>query len=195
VAKRLRSLVVRGSIRQRGRNRWQVRVSFGRDPVTGRYEDVAREVHGTKRDAQRAVAALITEVEPGGHQRQNSNTRRTVGELLDEWMDHIETQGRAPTTMARYHSAISANIKPRLGSKTINKLSRADLDRFYGQLAKSGLTPLSIRKNHSILSAAFNQAVRWGWIDVNPVLRASPPSVRGREIHPPTHAELGAASG
>jgi hypothetical protein len=85
---------------------------------------------------------------------------------------------------------VGANIKPRLGSKTINKLSPADLDRFYGQLAKSGLTPLSIRKSHTILSAAFNQAVRWGWIDVNPVLRASPPSVRAREIHPPTQADL-----
>jgi integrase len=163
---------------------------LGRDPITGRYEYVAREAHGTKRDAQRAVAALITEVERGGHQRQQGNTRRTVGELLDQWMDHIETQGRAPTTMARYRSAVSANINPRLGSKAINKLSPADLDRFYSQLAKTGLGPLSVRKSHAILSAAFNQAVRWGWIDVNPVLRASPPSVGGRELHPPTQDEL-----
>jgi integrase len=113
-----------------------------------------------------------------------------VGELFDAWMDHIEAQGRAPTTMFRYRSAVGANIKRRLGSKTINKLSPADLDRFYGQLATSGLTPLSIRKSHAILSAAFDQAVRWGWVDVNPVLRASPPSVRAREIHPPTQEEL-----
>ena len=68
-----------------------------------------------------------------------------------------------------------------LGSATlaINKVGPADLDRFYGQLAKAGLGPLSIRKSHAILSAAFNQAVKWGWVDVNPVLRASPPSVRG----------------
>ena len=48
----------------------------------------------------------------------------TVGELLDESMDHIEAQGRAPTTVARYRSAVSANIKPHLGSKSINKLGR-----------------------------------------------------------------------
>jgi hypothetical protein len=44
--------------------------------------------------------------------------------LLDESMDHIEAQGRAPTTVARYRSAVSANIKPHLGSKSINKLGR-----------------------------------------------------------------------
>lgn len=105
-------------------------------------------------------------------------------------MAHIEAQGRAATTMARYRSAISANINPRLGPLAINKVGPADLDRFYGQLAKTGLTPLSIRKSHSILSAAFKQAVKWGWVDLNPVLRASPPSIRGGEIRPPTRAEL-----
>ena len=93
-------------------------------------------------------------------------------------MEHIEAQGRAATTLARYRSAISANIKPRLGSLAINKVGPAELDRFYGQLAKAGLGPLSVRKSHAILSAAFNQAVKWGWVDVNPVLRASPPSTR-----------------
>jgi integrase len=57
-------------------------------------------------------------------------------------------------------------------------------------LANSGLAPLSIRKSHTILSAAFNQAVQWGWIDTNPVLRASPPAIWGAEIHPPTRQEL-----
>ena len=179
---------MRGSIRERGDGNWQVRVSLGRDPSTGRYQYVARSVHGTKRDAQRAVAALITEVERGAHRSQPG--RHSVTELLDAWTAHIESQGRAPTTMTRYRSAISANIKPRVGSLSINKVGPAELDRFYGQLAKAGLGPLSIRKSHAILSAAFNQAVKWGWVDVNPVLRASPPSVRGGEIHPPTRDQL-----
>ena len=47
-----------------------------------------------------------------------------------------------------------------------------------------------MRKSHAILSAAFSQAIRWGWIDLNPVVRASPPSPRGREIRPPSLDEL-----
>ncbi|MGH9057197.1 MAG: tyrosine-type recombinase/integrase [Acidimicrobiales bacterium] len=132
--------------------------------------------------------ALVAEVERGSHRSQPG--RHSVAELLDEWMAHIEAQGRVATTMARYRSAISANIKPRLGSLAINKVGPEELDRFYGQLTKAGLGPLSIRKSHAILSAAFNQAVKWGWVDVNPVLRASPPSIRGGEIHPLTREEL-----
>ncbi|HTT91537.1 MAG TPA: tyrosine-type recombinase/integrase [Acidimicrobiales bacterium] len=177
---------MRGSVRRRG-NIWQVRVSLGRDPETGRYEYASRYVHGTKRDAQRACAELITEVDRGGHREEG---RHTVNELLDRWMAHIEAQGRAESTLARYRSCINANIKPRLGAKAINKLGPADLDRYYAQLGRTGLTPLSVRKSHAILSAAFNQALRWGWLDTNPVLRSSPPTHRVREIHPPTREEL-----
>jgi hypothetical protein len=89
---------VQGNIRRRGADSWQVRVSLGRDPETGRYRYVGRYVQGTKRDAQRAAAELITEVDRGGHREEG---RHTVNELLDRWMAHIEAQGRAESTLAR----------------------------------------------------------------------------------------------
>ena len=179
---------MRGSIRQRGPDRWQVRVPVGRDPSTGRYRYVAREVTGGKRAAQRVAAELVAEVEHGGHRYQG---RHTVSELLDRWMGHIEAQGRAASTLVRYRSAIDVNIKPAIGTVVIDKLDPVDVDRLYGRLVKSGLTPLTVRKSHAILSAAFNQAMKWGWLDRNPIARTSPPSTRGREIDPPTPAELG----
>ncbi len=90
----------------------------------------------------------------------------------------------------RYRHAIGHDIVPRLGSIRIDRLEPADIDRFYSALIKSGLKPVSVRKSHTILSASLNQAVKWGWIDRNPVARASPPSVRQGEIVPPTPGEL-----
>jgi hypothetical protein len=52
---------MRGSVRQKGPDRWQVRVSLGRDPDTGKY----RYVHGGEREAQRYATKLVTEVERG----------------------------------------------------------------------------------------------------------------------------------
>jgi hypothetical protein len=75
-----------------------VRVSVGRDPTTRRYQYASRTVRGTKRDAQRAAAELVTEVERGGHRQKG---RHTVAELLDRWMEHIEGQGRAASTLTR----------------------------------------------------------------------------------------------
>ena len=165
-----------------------MRVLVGRNPENGRPRYVSREVRGGKRAAERTAAQLVAEVERGGHQAQAG--RHTIAELLDRWLAHTEVQGRAMSTLVRYRSAIEANIKPRLGFIAITKLAPADVDRFYADLAKTGLSPLTIRKSHAILSAAFNQALKWGWLDRNPVDRASPPGIRGREIHPPTPTEL-----
>jgi integrase len=90
----------------------------------------------------------------------------------------------------RYRSCIDVNITPVIGTVQIDKLEPVAIDRLYAKLLKSGLTALTVRKSHAVLSAAFNQALKWGWLDRNPVDRASPPSVRGREVHPPTPAEL-----
>ncbi|HWG74873.1 MAG TPA: tyrosine-type recombinase/integrase [Acidimicrobiales bacterium] len=105
-------------------------------------------------------------------------------------MEHIETLGRSPSTLARYRSAIKANIVPLLGTTHIDRLTGADIDAYYARLAKRGLGPLSIRKCHAILSASLNQAVKWGWLDRNPIVRATPPGVRSKEIVPPTPDEL-----
>lgn len=173
-------------MRERQPGVWQVRVCAGRDPVTYRFRYVTKTVHGGKRDAQRASAALVAAIEAG----MRPAARGTVGQLLEQWLAHIDGQGRSPSTLARYRSAIRANIEPALGHKQLSQLAPADIDAFYGRLLASGLHPLTVRKSHAILSAACRQAVRWGWIDRNPVERASPPSPRGREIVPPTVEEL-----
>ncbi len=161
-------------------------MSAGRDPATGRYRYVSRTVEGGKRAAQLAVAELAVAVERG-HVRP---LRGSVAELLEKWMAHIEVQGRAPATLVRYRSAISANIVPALGHIDVAKLSAADLDGFYAALLARGLKPLSVRKCHAVLSASLRQAVRWGWIDRSPIDRSSPPSPRTREIVPPTIPEV-----
>jgi integrase len=79
---------------------------------------------------------------------------------------------------------------PALGSIELTKLTAADLDVFYGSLLKQGLHPLSVRKCHAVLSASLHQAEKWGLIDRNPIVRASPPPARQREIVPPTIEEV-----
>src|SRR5580704_17811113 len=98
---------MQGSIRERRPGVWQIRICAGRDPATRRFRYVTRTVHGGKRDAQRAAAALVSAVEVG----MLPAARGTVTQLLEQWIAHIEAQGRSPATMARYRSAIRANIK------------------------------------------------------------------------------------
>ena len=158
----------------------------GRSPVDGSWRYVTRTVRGGKREAQRVAAELVAEVERG----LAPMVRGTVAQLLDHWILHLETQGRAPSTLERYRSAVKANIGPALGRLQLSDLGPADIDAFYARLLGAGLSPLTVRKCHAILSASCRQAVRWGWLDRSPVDRATPPSTVGREIEPPTVGQV-----
>lgn len=67
-----------GYMRQRGSS-WELHVYTGRDVVTGRKRWATKTVKGCKREAQRALAAMVAEVDRGAR----TNTSATLGELLD----------------------------------------------------------------------------------------------------------------
>jgi hypothetical protein len=62
-------------------------------------------------------------VEQGKHQYRHHHS---VAELLERWIAHIEAQGRAPSTLFRYKSAIRANILPGIGTVRIDRVGPAE---------------------------------------------------------------------
>ena len=86
-----------GSLRERSPGVWQVRVSLGRDPATHRYRYAAATVRGTKRDAQRAAAGLVSEADHG----RIPLTKETFAGLLARWLDHIEPGAGLPRHRSR----------------------------------------------------------------------------------------------
>ncbi len=175
-----------GSIRERAPGLYELRVSLGRDPLSGKYRYISRVVHGGKRTAQKELANLVTEADRGVHPR----AKVTMHELMDRWLEHLERLGRSPKTLEGYRSLIKHRIDPMLGHYEVGKLGAADLDGFYARLKKDGLADPTIHHYHACLSAALRQAMKWGWIDIAPTLRATPPPLRGREVRPPTLDEL-----
>jgi integrase len=174
---------MRGSMRSvKGRtNYWELSVDAGRDPLTGRRSRVARGFSGTKREAENALNALLTEVADG---RASASTV-TLSELIDRWLENVGP-GLSPRTLGGYRRVSDKRIVPALGTKRISKLTAADLDRFYRALLTGGLAPASIRIIHAVISSALTQAQRWGWLSVNVADNASPPPVRRKQWTPPT---------
>jgi hypothetical protein len=50
-----------GSMRQRGRDAWELCVYLGVDPETGRQRWAPRTLHGTKRAARHALVELVAD--------------------------------------------------------------------------------------------------------------------------------------
>lgn len=113
---------MRGTIRARGKGTWQVQVYAGRDPHTGRERRIARTIHGTKRDAERALARLITEVEAGQHRGDDP----TVATLAEQWYT-ARSGSWSPRTRDAYRRELDQRIIPRLGHRKARTITARDL--------------------------------------------------------------------
>ncbi|HWH33848.1 MAG TPA: site-specific integrase [Acidimicrobiales bacterium] len=168
-------------MRERGPGRWQLRAYEGVDPITGKDRYRTRAFQGTKRQAQSALAALVTEVDAG----VVAPSAKTVATLLEEWLAHIEHLGRSPSTLYGYGRLV-AQLPDGFKALPLKKVTPKvvdDLYRFLGQTKSR--SPATVLRFHTVLRAAFAQAVRWGWIERNPIDRVTPPRVHRHEIEPP----------
>jgi integrase len=168
---------------------WRLRVYVGRHPVTGNPIQAHRTFKGSERAAGRELAKLVTEVEARAFDRTKTN----VGELLDKWLEHIEAVGKAcPKTLYEYRRKIEGRLRPAVGTVRLAKLDADTIDAWYRRWLDEGLSPSTVRIYHSILNAACQQAVRWGWLERAPTERASAPTPKSPTMRVPTPVQLSA---
>jgi integrase len=142
-------------------------------------------VRGSKRTAQEAAAALLTEVRQHGA----VSTKGTVAHLLEAHLEHARARGLAPKTIVGYEG-LAKQVCAELGGVQLRKLTAARLDQYYGALARRGLSSTTIHHHHAYLRGALRQAVRWGWITRSPADSATPPSPDTPEPTAPSVEEV-----
>ena len=127
-----------GTMRERSPGSWELTVSAGVDPSTGRYARVIRTVRAaTKREARAALRRLEVEVASG----QVSTEDPTFAELLERWMIHLEALGRSPATLYGYRRYVDRELVPTIGGVPLSKLTAGNLDGLYSSLRRRGLAP------------------------------------------------------
>ncbi len=205
----------RGQIETLPSGALRVRAYGGTDPKTGkmyRRSKVVPAGPGARKQAEKVKTRLLAEIDEG----RNPRTTATVGELLDRHMEllHVER-----TTRIGYEGLIRVHIRPLLGACKLDQINAEVLDAFYAKLLACRVhcggralvdhrtqdehecdqrciphrcRPLSsttVHHVHMLLNGAFNQAVRWRWLGVNPVQQARAPGLRAPAPQPPSPSQ------
>ena len=124
--------VMAGSMYKDKYGAWMLRVYAGRDPLTGRKMWKARSFRGSKRDAERALAAFVTEMSS----TRPTGPSRTFGELLDRWFE-ARSGDWSPSTAQQTRWIINGQLRG-LSDRKVAALRVEDLDRFYAALRERG---------------------------------------------------------
>jgi integrase len=180
-----------GSIRQRGKQSWEVRAFVGKDPVTGKKQYATKTIRGDKRDAEIALGRMLGEIEDG----QYAVRAGTVGELCEKWFAQAEPDLSA-SVGPEYRRLLDNRIIPKWGTTPLRRLRTSDLDLWYSELRRNGalnggpLAPNSVKRIHSVLRRALQQGVRWGWVTTNPAANATLPKAHKKTMELPPPAEV-----
>ena len=176
-----------GSIEKRGENTYRLVVSGGKN-LDGTRCKKTKTIHGTRKDAEIALAEFITEVNRGLVPEGKSIT---FEEFFYIWDEKYASKELAPKTYSRYIGILKSRILPYLGSFPLDKIKPTDLMNFYdmlendtqikriaknnGQRTLKPLSPKTILEHHRLISAMLQNAVYWQILPYNPADRVKPP--------------------
>jgi len=172
---------MRGHLRRRGENSWEIKFDLDRDPVTGKRQTRYHSFKGTKRAAEVELAKLIAAAETGEYV---DPSRVTVADFLLRWEADWAPANVSPKTLERYKELLAHHVRPHIGARRIQKLNTAELAGLYGKLQRSkaeggsGLAPRTVGHVHRLLHRILGHAVKWNLILSNPAASADPPRVQ-----------------
>ncbi len=118
-----------------------------------------------------------------------ADTTITVGEWIGEWLKRHRAHIR-PSTYARYNGALRTWVLPHLALVRLTALTHRHIEAMHEEAIQASRSPHTIRRNHTPLRAALQEAERDGIIVRNPATLVRLPPLQKAEIDPFTQAEV-----
>jgi integrase len=171
---------MRGSITRRGKSSWRLKFD---DPVGQERRTRYVTVRGNKRDAERELARLLSELDRGSLVEP---TKLTLTDYVREWLENAYEL--SPKTTEWYRQLAEQQILPHLGAIPLQKLKSAHVQQWHSAILKAGgenERPLSARTvghAHRVLHRALQRAVETEILSRNVASAVSPPKIEEREI-------------
>lgn len=153
----------RGTISSRSPGSHRIRISLGRDPITGKRRFSTKTIRGTLSEAKRELTRLLSAIDTGEHV---DPSRITVGDWLATWIAATQVEVSAKTH-ERYAEIVRCYLIPALGAIPLQKLTTADIQRAYGGFDRNP-SPRTLRHIHRILKSALTRAVEQQRLARNP---------------------------
>jgi integrase len=192
---------MRGHIRRRGRNSFEIKYEVPREG--GGRRTVYRTVKGSRREAAAELNRLQAQVASGGHV---DSSKLTVSGYLMTRLAHWKASGViSPKTAERYEQLITGQIIPHIGSKLIQKLTTRDIEAWHTILrtrgrrgrkglldGQGGVSSRTIGHAHRILSKALREGVQHELVLRNVCTVQRPPKVGADKMPILTPAQVAA---
>ncbi len=156
-----------GSIRKRGEGVWDVQVSCGRDPITGKRIRKQKTVRGTKRQAEKVKQAMLLEA---GKVASMGNAM-TLDFFWQRFYLPDARERLRLSTVTDYEGKYRKHIQPALGGFELARIDPLAVDAWLHSISGASKQHKAFQLLHQILG----RAMRLNVIDSNPCDRLERP--------------------
>jgi integrase len=160
------------SVTKREDGRWEVRWR-----LAGRDSPRKKRIFDRKADADR-FDTEIRRRKALGELALFEQRNRSVEELATEWWAKYAVPNLADWTLKGYERMLVSHVQPRLGAMRVGEVNAEVIADFRAKLEAAGVGRHSVRQSMVVLQAMYEQAIRWGWVQINPVKAVRKPSAR-----------------
>lgn len=175
--------------------KWQLRVSVGLDPRTGKYRQRTRTFNGTYTEAKRALPEFVKELK--GKSLAEPLRHPTFEECAEEWLKMRSAAGEvSKNTIHSYRSGLGA-LALHLGKAKVGRITPQMVQEALASLAKGDTKsgkPLCARSLHHAYVAGkamySRHAVPRGYAEGNPFDEVAQPRYRKRKQVALTESEF-----
>ena len=163
-----------GTIRKRNDGRWEARIIIGhKNDGSPMYKSAFTKTQKSALKQLHQLIDLYRDVD------LTEDSRMTLGEWLDKWLDEYMIFTIRESTLDSYRAMVKNQVKPFIGSKQISSLTTADMQKFYNKIKREGrvrehpihgktLADSMVRGVHMMLHEALDAAVKERLLAKNP---------------------------
>lgn len=170
---------MRGHIVSRSKGSYSIKISLGKDPITGKYKYQWFTVRGSKKDAEKKLSELLHQQDTGTYMKPG---KTTVAYYLQRWLRDYAKPNLSPRTLEGYEHIIKRYICPDLGNYTLINLKTEHLQHYYSDKLNAGLSGQTVRHHHMVMHKALESAVEWGLVPRNVADAVKPPRAQRIEM-------------
>ena len=175
-----------GMVRKREDGRWEGRIVVGHKENG---EPIFRYV--LAKTQKELLAKLHRDMDIYQDAQLTEDSRMTLGEWLDRWVEDYGAATLRPNTLRSYEQFIRCYIKPYLGNKIVSRVTRMDIQKLYRKLKHEGrvrehpehgheLSDTMVLRIHAMLHRCLKDAEAAHVIARNPTDGAAVPKANHR---------------
>lgn len=165
-----------------GKGQWYFKVTVGRDPLTGRRDQITRRGFRTAAEASTARREVVAKASAG--LIRPSPTGFTINELLDQYLDGNDADQRlSAKTCHDYRVFAETYIRPHIGTRRVRDVTPDVLLAWQRKLLAEGghkdgrpLSANTIRLARAPLAGAYKLAIKSGVVAASPLSAVSRPT-------------------